>query len=152
LAVAVLSTVRDQPRGDMRQGGAPYDGSTQGWVVNPGQFDLLVGGSSQDLPLKQTVEVRATQPAYPQLTRISLLKEFKRHPKGKAFYPQLAEAFGLGNPDESTEMTPNLTPSVQMNFGRFAPMHMTSPSLKIGSAAGRAKTKSPLDDAFEIAQ
>jgi beta-glucosidase len=89
---------------------AYYDVSTHGWVVNPGQFDLLVGGSSQDLPLKQTVEVRAAQPGYPLLTGNSLLKEFKHHPKGKAFYPQLAEAFGLGNPDESAETTPDLTP------------------------------------------
>ena len=73
-------------------------------MVNPGQFDLLVGGSSQDLPQKQTVEVRATQPGYPLLTRNSLLKEFKLHPKGKAFYPQLAEAFGLGNPDQADIM------------------------------------------------
>jgi hypothetical protein len=57
-----------------------------------------------------TVEVRATRPASPPLTRYSLLKEFKAHPKGKAFYPQLAGAFGLGNPDGSTERTPNLTP------------------------------------------
>ena len=34
------------------------------------------------------------------LTRDSLLKKFENHPKGKAFYRELAEAFGLGNPDE----------------------------------------------------
>ena len=38
-----------------------------------------------------------------------MLKEFRTHPKANAFYPELAEAFGMGNPDESTEM-PNLTP------------------------------------------
>jgi beta-glucosidase len=79
---------------------AYYDASTHGWAVNTGEFDLFVGGSCQDLPLKQTVEVRAAQSGCSMLTRNSLLKEFKRHPKGEAFYPQLAEAFGLGNPDE----------------------------------------------------
>jgi beta-glucosidase len=93
-----------------RRAFAYYDVSTHGWVVNPGEFDLLVGSSSQDLPLKQTVEVRASQPVYPQLTRNSLLKEFKVHPKGKAFYPQLAEAFGMGNPDEPAKDTRHLTP------------------------------------------
>jgi beta-glucosidase len=87
-----------------------YDASTHGWAVNPGEFDLLVGSSSRDLPLKQTVEVQTTQPVYPQLTRYSLLKEFKTHPKGKAFYPQLAEAFGMGNPDEPSEGARQLTP------------------------------------------
>jgi len=87
-----------------RRAFAYYDASTHGWVVHPGQFDLLVGGSSQDLPLKQTVEVRTAQPDYPTLTHNSLLKEFKGHSQGKAFYPQLAEAFGLGNPDEADMM------------------------------------------------
>jgi beta-glucosidase len=39
------------------------------------------------------------------LTRYSLLKDFENHPKGKAFYPQLTEAFGLGNPDEADMAT-----------------------------------------------
>jgi beta-glucosidase len=56
------------------------------------------------------VEVRATQPAYPQLTRNSLLKEFKRHPKGKAVYPQLVEAPDMGIPDEQVEADSDLTP------------------------------------------
>jgi beta-glucosidase len=80
---------------------AYYDVLRHDWVVNPGRFDILVGSSSQDLPLKQTIEVGATQPDYRPLTRDSLLKEFRSHPKGGAFYRQLAEAFGLGNPEEA---------------------------------------------------
>jgi beta-glucosidase len=79
---------------------AYYDILSHDWVVNPGKFDILVGGSSQDLQLKQTIEVEATKQDCASLTRDSLLNEFRDHPKGKAFYPQLAEAFGLGNPDE----------------------------------------------------
>ncbi len=88
---------------------AYYDVLSHGWSVNPGKFDLLVGGSSRDLPLKQTIEIQATQPRVPQLTRNSLLKEFRNHPKGKAFYNEFAEAFGLGNPDEQLEEGTNLT-------------------------------------------
>jgi beta-glucosidase len=80
---------------------AYFDDSRHGWVVSPGKFDILVGGSSRELPLRQTIEVEATKQDCTPLTRDSLLKEFKNHPKGKAFYPQLVEAFGLGNPDES---------------------------------------------------
>ncbi|HEV3208622.1 MAG TPA: glycoside hydrolase family 3 C-terminal domain-containing protein [Chthoniobacterales bacterium] len=80
---------------------AYYDTSRHDWIVNPGKFDILVGSSSQDLPLRQTIEVEVSKQDYAALTRDSLLKEFKNHPKGKAFYPQLVEAFGLGNPDEA---------------------------------------------------
>ena len=87
-----------------------YDASAHDWSVNPGKFDILVGASSHDLPLKQTMEVEATQPAYPSLTRHSLLKEFANHPKGKAFHRQLVEAFGLGNPYEQSEELSTLAP------------------------------------------
>jgi beta-glucosidase len=79
---------------------ACYDSLRHDWVVNPGRFDILAGGSSQDLPLRRTVEVEATKQDSAPLNRHSLLKEFRNHPKGKAFYRELAEAFGLGNPDE----------------------------------------------------
>lgn len=80
---------------------AYYDVMRHGWVVNSGKFDILIGGSSQDLPLRQMIEVEATKQDCAPLTRDSLLKEFSNHPKGKAFHPQLVEAFGMGNPDEA---------------------------------------------------
>ena len=79
---------------------AYYDVMHHDWVVNSGKFEILVGASSQDLRLTQTVEVHKSKPDCPPLTRDSLLKEFKNHPKGKAFYPELVAAFGMGNPDE----------------------------------------------------
>jgi beta-glucosidase len=74
---------------------AHYDPTLQDWSVSPGNFDILAGGSSRDLPLKQTIEVRTAQIVHPKLTRTSMLKEFRDHPEGKAFYPQLLEAAGL---------------------------------------------------------
>jgi beta-glucosidase len=44
--------------------------------------------------------VQASEADSLSLTRDSLLKDFKNHPKGKAVYPQLVDAFGLGDPDE----------------------------------------------------
>jgi beta-glucosidase len=87
-----------------------YDASAHDWSVNPGKFDILVGASSRDLALKQTVEVNVVRSAYPRLTRHSLLKEFASHPKGKAFHLQLVEAFGLGNPYVQSEDLSTLTP------------------------------------------
>jgi beta-glucosidase len=83
---------------------AYYDSLRHDWVVNPGKFDVLVGGSSRELPLRQTIEVEASKQDSAALTRHSLLKEFRNHPKGKAFYKELAEAFDLGNPDEMDMM------------------------------------------------
>ncbi len=94
----------------VRRDFAFYDASSHDWSVNPGKFDILVGASSHDLPLKQTIEVEAAQSGYPRLSRHSLLKEFADHPKGKAFHRQLVEAFGLGNPYEQTEEVSTLTP------------------------------------------
>jgi beta-glucosidase len=89
---------------------AYYDNSRHDWIVNPGKFDLLVGGSSRDLALRAMIEVELAVPAYPKLSRYSLLKEFLSHPKGKRFYRELAEAFGLGIPGDPVESTADLTP------------------------------------------
>jgi beta-glucosidase len=69
---------------------AYYNTTLHRWSVNPGRFDILVGGSSRNLPLRKHVLVEATQVALPALTRHSMVKEFRDHPKGKAFYPRLA--------------------------------------------------------------
>jgi beta-glucosidase len=80
---------------------AYYDVMRHGWVVNSGKFGILIGSSSQDLPLRQMIEVEATKQDCAPLTRDTLLKEFSNHQKGKAFHPQKVEAFGMGNPDEA---------------------------------------------------
>ena len=84
---------------------AYYDADLRDWNVRPGRFDVLVGGSSRDLPLKETIEVQ-TQIAYPKLTRTSMLKDFQNHPKGRAFYRQLLEASGMDIPSESDALSP----------------------------------------------
>ncbi|HEY6676218.1 MAG TPA: glycoside hydrolase family 3 C-terminal domain-containing protein [Terrimicrobium sp.] len=77
---------------------AYYDTAVRTWSVRSGDFDILAGGSSRDLPLKATVAVQATDIRYPQLTRTSMLKDFQNHPKGRAFYGELLEATGMEIP------------------------------------------------------
>ena len=79
---------------------AYYDVMHRGWLVKPGDFTILVGASSRDLRLRETIEVRANEPNPRPLTRDSLLKEFKNHPQGKGFYPELVAGFGMGDPDQ----------------------------------------------------
>lgn len=76
---------------------AYFDAAQRRWSVNPGRFDILVGSSSRDLPLRKPVQVEATQRTFPPLTRESMVKEFKSHPKGEAFYAQLAKII-IGEP------------------------------------------------------
>jgi beta-glucosidase len=77
---------------------AYYDTAVRAWSVRSGDFDILAGGSSRDLPLKASVAVQATDIRYPQLTRTSMLKDFQNHPKGRAFYGELLEATGMEIP------------------------------------------------------
>lgn len=77
-----------------RRAFARYDPAVHDWVVDPGTFDLLVGGSSHDLPLRAAVEVRAA-PVVAVLTRQSMIKAFRDHPRGWAYYEELAQAMGF---------------------------------------------------------
>lgn len=84
---------------------AYYDAVVHNWRASSGNFDILVGGSSRDLPLKKTVEVRTARTVHPKLVRSSMLKAFRDHPKGSAFYPELIKAAGL-NVSPTAESTP----------------------------------------------
>ncbi|EPX61838.1 Beta-glucosidase [Cystobacter fuscus DSM 2262] len=79
---------------------AYYNTNLHRWSVNPGRFDILVGGSSRNLPLRKHVLVEVAQQEVPSLSRHSLVKEFKDHPKGKEFYPQLVGVIMGGTTEE----------------------------------------------------
>ncbi|HEY5812078.1 MAG TPA: glycoside hydrolase family 3 C-terminal domain-containing protein, partial [Terrimicrobiaceae bacterium] len=74
---------------------AYYDTALRDWHVSSGRFEILVGGSSRNLPLKKTIEITARQQSFPKLTSTSMLKAFRDHPKGAQFYPELLKATGL---------------------------------------------------------
>jgi beta-glucosidase len=83
---------------------AYYNTTVNDWTVPTGQFDILVGGSSQDLPLKASVDVQSTQTIFPKLTRNSMLKDLAANPKGKPVYDQMvagmAGAMGTSEKDK----------------------------------------------------
>jgi beta-glucosidase len=86
-----------------RRAFAFYDATVQDWVVRPGKFNILVGGSSDNLPLKGTIEIEVAKINHPKLTRDSLLKEFRDHPNGKKFYSEFVDAFALLESSSATE-------------------------------------------------
>ena len=68
---------------------AYFDVRSNDWQIQPGTFEVRVGGSSADLPLKQSVDIQWSKPHVAKLTSFSLLKEFRDHPKGRAAYDQV---------------------------------------------------------------
>ena len=136
---------------------ACYDLSIHDWAVNSGTFELLAGGSSRDLPLRQMINVEATGRVYPPLTRDSLLKEFAAHPKGKAHYATLANAFGMGNSDEeATADTPDLTPeeaAAKKKAARAVKAFLDDmPAYKVSAFSEGRFTPRMLDDILRQAQ
>lgn len=86
---------------------AHYDPQAHAWSVKPGAFDVRVGGSSRDLPLKATLEVRA-RPLPRKLTRQSLVQDFSAIP---AVYEEFARALGFAElvEPESAVASANMT-------------------------------------------
>ncbi|MGD9211561.1 MAG: glycoside hydrolase family 3 C-terminal domain-containing protein [Desulfobacteraceae bacterium] len=83
---------------------AHYNPGIQDWEVKSGTFDVLVGGSSSDLPLLTSVDVQAATHAVIPLTRQSMIKDFCDHPKGRAYYKELLEAIGFEKLAESEDL------------------------------------------------
>ncbi len=79
---------------------AYFDNVTKDWMVNPGAFEIMVCASSTDLRLKQSIELEITDETLPVITRDSLLKEVRKHPKAQSLYNDLIDGFEMGNPDE----------------------------------------------------
>jgi beta-glucosidase len=69
-----------------------YDAALHDWVVDTGTFEVLVGGSSRDLPLRQTLTVEGLPRGYPKLTRFSSLADLAAHPRGRPIYDQLMKS------------------------------------------------------------
>jgi beta-glucosidase len=82
---------------------AYFNSKTHDWTVKSGKFDILVGSSSRDLPLKQTLTIESTNAAKIVLTRDSLFKEFKKSPKSQAIYEQLVQGFTGSTKKPETE-------------------------------------------------
>lgn len=84
-----------------------YDTELKDWRVNSGKFDVLVGSSSRNILLEQTVEVKNSKSFIKPLTRNSMLKEFQNNPNCKDAYAQLLLSFGF---DINAPKPENLTP------------------------------------------
>lgn len=63
---------------------AYYDPAFKDWVVDSGEYDILVGKSSAEICLQDTVHVESTRPLRKALTKDSSLREWLADEKGRA--------------------------------------------------------------------
>ncbi len=70
---------------------ARFDAAIRDWVVDSGEFEVLVGGSSRHLPLQVTLKVEGSRNAYPKLTRYSSLADLAANPRGRPIYDQIVK-------------------------------------------------------------
>ena len=80
-----------------------YDRVHGRWTVRGGSYEILVGGSSALLPLRTTINL---SPDLPPLSRDSMVKDFREHPKGKVHYLTLLTSLGL-DPDAASKPAPS---------------------------------------------
>lgn len=70
---------------------ATYDPAAGAWAVQSGDFDILVGASSRDIRLTESVTVEAP-PAVPRVTRLTPLRTWMANPATQAMVWPLLEA------------------------------------------------------------
>lgn len=126
---------------------AYYNERVHDWQTTTGKYNILVGGSSVDLPLHQTLDVTATHVLYPPLTRNSLLKEFAVHPKGKAVYEKLMEGMGtmFGGGENKQPLTPAQEESKKKMQAMMVAILNEMPVSKLVTMGGGKFTEEMLD-------
>ena len=87
---------------------AHYDERAQAWAVTAGRFEVRVGGSSRELPLRVALDVQA-RAAPKRLSRDSMVQDFRDH---RPLYEEFVRALGFPNllqPAEAIDTT-GMTP------------------------------------------
>ncbi|WP_372631588.1 glycoside hydrolase family 3 C-terminal domain-containing protein [Cohnella sp.] len=74
-----------------------YEVGEQDWIVETGQFEILIGRSSQDIALSETVTVRSTSDRKVVYDRNSTLADLMLSDKGIAFMQKLRELLPFGH-------------------------------------------------------
>ncbi|MCR2803820.1 beta-glucosidase family protein [Paenibacillus soyae] len=76
---------------------AYYDAEAADWVVESGEFHILIGRSSRDIALEETVNVRSTFVRQTVFHRNSTISELKQTEAGAAFVKRLVESLPFGS-------------------------------------------------------
>ncbi len=80
---------------------AYYNEDIKDWYVEDGDFEILVGGSSQCTPLRATVRVKSTQPIKKVYTLNSTMGEIMANPVGLAMIEEAMKNSPISAPDNA---------------------------------------------------
>lgn len=134
---------------------AYFDAHHEAWAVNPGVFEIRVGGSSRDLPLAVELEIAARATRTKPLTRRSLVGEFRTVPGGDAFYAELVHALGFGallEADDESAMTPEeLMLNRKARMSTFAFID-AMPAIKVCAFSHGKLSEARLDEMLDLAR
>jgi beta-glucosidase len=114
---------------------AYYDHQVNSWQTSNGKYSILVGGSSDNLPLKKQIEITSTNVLYPKLTRFSMLKEFAKNPKNKTLYDELMTVAV----STRTELTATANETEQERKARLARFTITFTNMPVYKLIARTK-------------
>ncbi|MEH6571221.1 MAG: glycoside hydrolase family 3 C-terminal domain-containing protein [Halioglobus sp.] len=91
-----------------------YSARHQQWITESGDFTVMIGNSSRNLPLRQKISLTVLNPPKEVYTKYSLIKELKGHPVGETIMAQIMSIFG-GSP-QSDEAQESLSEADKVNI------------------------------------
>jgi beta-glucosidase len=111
-----------------------YDPKQGHWVVESGKFDIMIGKSSREICLRQTVKLQSSQPNFVPLTRDSYIKDFLNDLVARKIFVDFLIKHQLIKPDTPDEIIDGLR-------NIFVPIEKTLEMFTLG-----AITEEILDD------
>ncbi|WP_026485768.1 glycoside hydrolase family 3 C-terminal domain-containing protein [Caldanaerobius polysaccharolyticus] len=70
---------------------AYYECEIKDWYVEEGEYEILVGKSSREILLKETVNIKSSQKLRKSFDRNTILQDLKDDPKGEEIYNKIME-------------------------------------------------------------
>ncbi len=105
-----------------------YDDTLHTWFAESGEFQLLVGSSSRDIRLYETVQLHSSQVREVVYDRFSPLRDLVDHPIGRPFVEKILKDFGTSLESDKPEdieakaifLSLPLIKSVNFSHGQFS--------------------------------
>jgi beta-glucosidase len=116
---------------------AYYDQQVHNWQTSNGNYSILVGGSSDNLPLRIPISIISTNIIYPKLTRYSMIKDFAINPKNKPVYEELMNTAV----STRTELTATMNETELERKARLSRFTITFNNMPVYKLIARTKGK-----------
>jgi len=98
---------------------AYYNTDIKDWYVESGDFEILIGRSSRDIVLKETVKIESTQKFRKRFTRNTPLGDLMEDPVGSEILSNLLEQFSKSSPMGAMSQT---DPTFFMALLKYMPL------------------------------